>query len=797
MRKTRFNIEGMSCAGCAARIESKLKAKSGVNNVYVNLAISQADIEYDENKLKPWQIVEDIEGLGYKVSSKKLGLIVEGMGCAACVAKIENKLKELPEVKEVSINLATGQTVIEYYGEKEEKAFVNLIESLGYKAFASHKEEEELFALQQAEKEKLKKKFILSFLFSLPFLGMMLSHLFSFPFPQSLMSPWLQIILATVVQFGLGAYFYRGAYYALKTGGANMDVLVALGTSAAYFYSLLAVFFLPDAPLYFEVSVMLITLILLGKYLEASVRSRASEAIKKLFDLKPKTAVIITPEGEKEIQISELQKGDIVLVRPGEKIPVDGEIVEGYSAVDESMVTGESLPVDKKTGDAVLGGTINKFGVIKVKATRLGEESVLEQIIRLVADAQAAKPPIQRMADTVARYFVPVILILSGVTFGLWYFLLDQGNYVHALLNTVAVLVIACPCAMGLATPVSVMVGTGRGAGLGIIIRGGEYLEKAGKIDVVVLDKTGTITEGKPVLTDLEVLEPFKEKKALYLKWFKAAESLSNHPVGIAVAQGITSSSAAEIIMWEELQVIPGRGIKARVDGNEIIIGNYSFIKENSIYSPGAEEILYTYEKAGKTTVLMSVNGQVAIIAAVADKIRAGAVWAVEKLKAMGIEIWMLSGDNINTCLSIAKEAGIENVKSGLMPQEKADEVKKLAAKGKKVAMVGDGINDAPALAQADIGIAMESGTDIAAETSGIILIGGDIAKLPVAIALSRATIKNIKQNLFWAFIYNIIAIPLAMAGLLSPVIAGAAMSLSSVSVVLNALRLNKFNMEY
>ncbi|SHG88053.1 Cu+-exporting ATPase [Thermosyntropha lipolytica DSM 11003] len=793
MEKTRVNIEGMSCAGCAARIENKLKAREGVNNVHVNLVLNQAEVEYDENRIKPSQIVEEIEGLGYKVSPKRLSLIVQGMGCAACAAKIENKLKELPEVKEVSVNLATGQTVVEYYGEKGEKEFADLIGSLGYKALISHKEEKDLFLLQEEEKEKLKKKFILSFLLSLPFWGMMASHLFSLPFPASLMSPSLQIMLATIVQFGLGAYFYRGAYYALKTGGANMDVLVALGTSVAYFYSLFAVFFLPEAPLYFEVSVMLITIILLGKYLEASAKSRASEAIKKLLDLKPKTAVVITPEGEKEIPVSYVRKGDIVLIKPGERIPVDGEIVEGYSAVDESMITGESLPVDKKPGDEVIGGTVNQLGMIKIKATRLGEESVLEQIIRLVAEAQADKPPIQRMADTVARYFVPVILVLAGITFGMWYFILDKGDYVHALLNGVAVLVIACPCAIGLATPVSVMVGTGRGASLGIIIRGGEYLEKAGRIDTVVLDKTGTVTEGRPMLTDLEVLEPFKEEETRYLAWFKGAEALSNHPVGIAVAQGINSPSAAEIIMWEEFQVIPGRGVKARVDGNQIIIGNYNFMKENRIYSPETEQIIYTYEKEGKTTVLMAVNGEIAIIAAVADKIKAEADVAVNRLKAMGIEVWMLSGDNINTCLSVAQKTGIEKVKGGLMPAEKAEVVKKLMAEGRTVAMVGDGINDAPALAQADIGIAMESGTDIAAETAGIILMGGDMAKLPTAIALSRATLKNIKQNLFWAFIYNIIAVPLAMGGLLSPVIAGGAMAFSSVSVVLNALRLNRF----
>lgn len=796
MSKVWLNIENMHCAGCAARIENKLGAWPGIEKVYVNLALNQAEIEYDEKKIALKKITDEIEGLGYKVVPAHLELIVEGMGCAACAAKIEKKLKELPEVKDVSVNLATGQAVVEYYGSRKDQLFIELIGNLGYKAYTSQKEEKDLFVLQEEEKERIKRKFILALLFSLPFWGIMGSHLFLISFPPFLMSPWLQLILATVVQFGLGAYFYRGAYYALKNGGANMDVLVALGTSAAYFYSLFAVFFLPGAPLYFEVSVILITLILLGKYLEASAKSRASDAIKKLFDLKPKTAVLITPKGEKEIPVSEVQKGDIVLVKPGEKIPVDGEIVEGYSSVDESMITGESLPVDKKTGDSVIGGTVNKFGVIKVKASRLGEESVLEGIIKLVAQAQTAKPPVQRMADRIAGYFVPAILVLAVITFGMWYFIFDKGDYTHALLTSVAVLVIACPCAMGLATPVSVMVGTGRGAAFGIVIRGGEHLEKSGRINTVVLDKTGTITEGKPVLTDIEVMPALALEKERLLSWLSAAESLSNHPVGIAVAEGIENSGTGITDNWEEFEIIPGRGIRARIDNNNLIIGNYHFIKENGIYNSEIETRLYNYAREGKTGIVMAVNGEVAVVAAVADRIKEGADLAIQKLKNMGIEVWMLSGDNIDTCIKIAKEAGIEKVKAGLMPHEKAEEIKRLIGEGRTVAMVGDGINDAPALAAADVGIAMGGGTDIAAETAGIILMGSDITKLPAAVLLSRATIKNIKQNLFWAFIYNIIAIPLAMAGLLSPVIAGAAMSLSSVSVVLNALRLNWVNLD-
>lgn len=791
MSRVSLNIENMHCAGCAARIEDKLKAKPGVEKVYVNLALNQAEIDYDEKKLALKEITDEIESLGYKVALCRLELLVEGMGCAACAAKIEGKLKELPEVKDASVNLATGQALIEYYGTGKDKFFIELIGKLGYKAYTSRREEKDLFAVQHEEKEKLKKKLTLALFLAVPFVLIMISHLLPVSFPSFLMSPWLQLILATVVQFVLGSYFYRGAYYALKTRGANMDVLVAIGTSAAYFYSLFALFFLPDAPLYFEVSVMLITLVLLGKYMEASARSRASDVMRKLFDLKPKTAVVITPQGEKEVAVSEVQKGDLVLVKPGEKIPVDGEIIEGYSSVDESMLTGESLPVDKKPGDAVIGGTVNKFGVIKVRASRLGEESILEGIIKLVAYAQSDKPPIQKIADRIAGYFVPVILVLAMATFIMWYFVFDKGDYTQALLTSVAVLVIACPCAMGLATPVSVMVGTGRGAASGIVIRGGEHLEKAGKVDVVVLDKTGTVTEGKPVLTDIEVLPAWFSKKERVLAWLKSAELLSNHPVGIAIAEGIGALASEMEGDWQEFQIIPGKGIRARLDNNDIIIGNYSFIKESGIYNPQIEDILYNYARDGKSGVVMAVNGEIAVTAAVADRVREGAGLAVQKLKDMGIEVWMLSGDSIEACIRIAREAGIEKVKGELMPHEKAEEIKKLKGEGKTVAMVGDGINDAPALAVADIGIAMGGGTDIAAETAGIILMGSDITKLPAAILLSRATIKNIKQNLFWAFIYNAMAIPLAMAGFLSPLIAGAAMSLSSVSVVLNALRLN------
>ncbi|MBO8159583.1 MAG: cadmium-translocating P-type ATPase [Thermosyntropha sp.] len=720
------------------------------------------------------------------------------MSCAGCAAKVENKLKEKNGVKNAVVNIATHQAMVEYDEEAiDVSELIQTIENLGYSAYAHLDEnmEDLWFKEQDKEKDRLKKQFIFALTCSMPFLAIMLGHIFDFPLPDFLSRAEWQIILATLVQFVAGFSFYRGAFYTLRSGGANMDVLVVLGTTTAYLYSLIAVFFMPGEPLYFEVSVMLITLILLGKYLEASAKARASEAVKKLMELTPKTANIIRNGMVEEVPYEQVRKGDILLIRPGERVPVDGEIIEGYSSLDESVFTGESLPVDKKVGDKVIGGSINKFGIIKVRALDVGKDSMLSRIIRMVGEAQASKAPIQRLADVGAGYFVPVVLGLALITFIMWYFLLDKGDLVHALMNMTAVLVIACPCAMGLATPVSVMVGSGRAANLGFLIRGGEYLEKAHKIDTVVLDKTGTITEGTPHLTDI-FLDKFKNQPR-YLNIFKQAEALSDHPVGLAVAKGINLPPDIESdISFQEFAVIPGHGIKARVDGEDIVIGNYRFMKKEGISAGSLEELIEGYEKEGKTAVIMAVENEVAAVAAVADKIKENAAEVVKRLKKMGIDVWMISGDNLATCLSVAEKAGIDKVMAEVLPEEKAYKIKSLIAEGRTVAMVGDGINDAPALVAADIGIAMGNGTDIAAETAGIILVGGDLAKLPLVIELSRATVKNIKQNLFWAFIYNIIGIPLAMAGFLNPIIAGGAMSLSSVSVVLNALRLKKVRLK-
>jgi Cu+-exporting ATPase len=795
MEHVSIKIKGMSCAACAARIEKGIKKMPGVGQVQVNLALEQAAVDYDPEAVNPAEFVEKIEQLGYLTVPERLELKIQGMNCAACAARVEKKLQKVEGVQEASVNLAAETASVKYQPSVVKPEDITAaVTSIGYGArVLTDLAEGTGIVSEPAELNQRKMLLIFSAVISFPFLVIMLEHLFGLPVPMWLTSYTTQLLLATPVQFVAGLPFYKGAYTALRGGSANMDVLVALGTSAAYFYSLIIGIVNPDSHLYFEASAILITLILLGKYLEALAKGRTSEAIRKLVGLQPKTARVIRDGQEQEVQVSEVAVGDLVVVRPGERIPVDGVIKEGYSSVDESMLTGESLPVDKQVGDLVTGATVNKYGSIKFEATQVGRDTVLAQIIRVVQEAQGSKAPIQRLADVVAGYFVPVVILIALGTFGLWYLVIDAGNLSRALINATAVLVIACPCAMGLATPTSIMVGTGRGAENGILIRGGEHLERTHLVNTVVLDKTGTITRGELEVTDIITAEKFTGSEEKVLEWAAITEKLSEHPVAEAIVQGVSERlPGLSLADPREFSAVPGKGVKAVLDDGIIFMGSRRFLQEQGVEVEPLLPTLERLEKEGKTTVVIALNHIPAAVFGVADTVKENAADAIRELKNMGVEVWMITGDNRRTAAAIAQQVGIEHVLAEVLPDEKADQVKMLRDQGLVVAMVGDGINDAPALATADVGIAMGTGTDIAMEAADITLMGGDLRAIATAVKLSKATIRNIKQNLFWAFFYNTVGIPVAAAGLLSPVVAGGAMALSSVFVVSNALRLKR-----
>ncbi|MGI5926904.1 MAG: copper-translocating P-type ATPase [Syntrophomonadaceae bacterium] len=795
MERIFINIKGMSCAACSARIEKVLSKMPGVRHAQVNLALEQAVIEYDPQAVKAVDFVEKIERLGYSVVPERVEIKIQGMNCAACVSRVEKKLQKINGVQEAVVNLATEKAVVKYLPAiVKPEDLAAAITGIGYKAQLQTDLAEGTGKVSEpVELGQRKGLLIFSAFLSFPFLVIMLEHLFGLSLPSWLTSYTTQFLLATPVQFIAGFPFYKGAFTALRGGSANMDVLVALGTSAAYFYSLIIGLIDPHAHLYFEASAVLITLILLGKYLESMAKGRTSEAIRKLMGLQPKTARVIRDGQEQEVNISEVAVGDLVVVRPGERIPVDGVVKEGYSSVDESMLTGESVPVDKQVGDLVTGATVNKYGSIKFEATQVGRDTVLAQIIRVVQEAQGSKAPIQRLADVVAGYFVPAVVVIALGTFALWFWVLDAGNLSRALINATAVLVIACPCAMGLATPTSIMVGTGRGAENGILIRGGEHLERAHRVNTVVLDKTGTITRGELEITDIITAEEFSGRKEKLLEWAAAAEKLSEHPVAEAIVQGVLNRlPGLSLPDPQEFSAVPGKGVKAVIDDRVIFLGNRRYLQEQEVNVESLLPALERLESEGKTTILMAVDQSPAAVLGVADTVKEHAAEAVQELKRIGIDVWMLTGDNKRTATAIAQQVGIEHVMAEVLPEEKADQVKMLRDKGLIVAMVGDGINDAPALATADVGIAMGTGTDIAMEAADITLIGGDLRAIATAVKLSKATLRNIKQNLFWAFFYNMIGIPVAAAGFLSPVVAGGAMALSSVFVVSNALRLKR-----
>ncbi|MFC7370142.1 heavy metal translocating P-type ATPase [Fictibacillus iocasae] len=787
-KEATIGITGMTCSACAIRIEKVLNKMDGVE-ANVNLAMEKASIKYDPDKAGLDTIEQKIEKLGYGTLKEKVELDIQGMTCSACAIRIEKGLSKMDGVSRAAVNLAGETGSVEYNpAHVSVEDMIRKIKKLGYEGSVKQ-EREQKQTLKEEELKHKKMKLFLSIILSLPLLYTMIGHMpydFGIPVPQFLMNPWFQLLFATPVQFYIGGPFYVGAFRALRNKSANMDVLVALGTSAAYFYSLAEAFKTLGADhyhpqLYFETSAVLITLILVGKYFEALAKGRTTEAISKLLSLQAKEATVIRNDEEVKVPLDQVKVSDLLLVKPGEKIPVDGIVITGLSSVDESMITGESLPVEKKTGDRVIGATINKNGVLKMEAQKIGKETALAGIIKIVEEAQGSKAPIQRMADIISGIFVPIVVGSALIAFAVWYFLVDPGNLPQALEVAIAILVIACPCALGLATPTSIMVGTGKGAEQGILFKGGEYLEGAHKINAVLLDKTGTVTKGKPEVTDvIELSEGF-------LPYIIAAERASEHPLAEAI---VNYGKGEEKLEVQEFSAVPGHGITAVIEGKNFLVGTRKLMNERSVDYEGYEEELLRFEEKGKTAMLSAVDGKLVAIIAVADTVKETSKNAVAAMKEMGIDVYMITGDNERTAKAIAAEVGIDHVFGQVLPEEKAKKVKELQERGLKVAMVGDGINDAPALATADIGMAIGSGTDVAIEAADVTLVGGDLNHIPKTILLSRKTMRNIKQNLFWALFYNAAGIPIAALGLLEPWVAGAAMAFSSVSVVTNALRL-------
>jgi len=813
LKKVELPITGMSCASCVAKIEKGLSKMSGIVDAKVNFATERATISFDPSRVHMGDFVATIRDLGYEAGMEKVTLPIHGMSCASCVKKVEDALNGLEGVVRASVNFATERATVQYIpGAVSMGDFKKAVKDAGYEILEMERVEKEDIvdrekAAREAEYGKLKRKFIAGVILVSPIflLGhwktLGLSNLYDLSREVNF---YLQLIFQTPIQFWVGWQFYVGAWKTAKHKSADMNTLIAVGTSAAYVYSVLATFF-PwlfaakglMAEVYFDTAGAIIVLILLGRLLEARAKGQTSEAIKKLIGLQAKTARVVRDGQEMDIPVEEVGMGDLVVVRPGEKIPVDGIVRDGHSSVDESMITGESIPVEKKTGDEVIGATINKTGTFTFETTKVGKDTMLAQIIKMVEEAQGSKPPIARLADIIASYFVPAVIGVAIITFIIWYFFGPAPALTYAVLNFVAVLIIACPCALGLATPTSIMVGTGKGAESGVLIRGGEALETAHKLNAIVMDKTGTLTKGEPSVTD--IVESNGYKKEDVLRYAASAEKGSEHPLGEAIVNRAKEENIP-LINPENFNAIAGHGIEATIDGRSLLLGNAKLMKDRGIPLGGLEKEAEELSNEGRTPMFVAIDRNPAGIIAVADTLKENSKEAVEALHRMGIEVAMLTGDNQRTAEAIARQIGIDRVLSEVLPEVKADEVKKLQGEGKKVAMVGDGINDAPALAQADVGIAIGTGTDVAMEAADITLISGDLRGVVTAIALSKATLRNIKQNLFWAFAYNTILIPVA-AGvlfpffgiLLNPIFAAAAMGLSSVTVVSNALRLRRF----
>lgn len=813
-KSVQIPIEDMSCASCATRVEKGLQALEGVQEAAVNFASEKASLTYDENSLEAADIVQAVESLGYGVRTAKETVSIGGMTCASCVNRVEKALAELPGVVEAGVNFAAENATVTYLpGIVGWDDLRRTVEGAGYsvreteskgEGRAGETEPDREAEARRREITSLRNRFLVA-------VGVGLVLLFLGFFPPAFLSEhqlwYVMFVLATPIQLWAGWQFYRGAWAAARHRTTDMNSLIAVGTSAAYLYSA-AVTFFPgvfedamgagfEAGVYYDTAVLIIGLILLGRFLEARAKGQTSEAIKKLMGLRAKTARVVRDGEEVDVSVDDVVVDDVVVVRPGEKVPVDGVVVDGHSAVDESMLTGESIPVEKGPEDEVIGATLNKTGSFRFRTTKVGRDTALAQIIRLVEEAQGSKAPIQRLADYIASIFVPIVFAIAVVTFGVWFFFGPQPAFTLAMLAFVSVLIIACPCALGLATPTAIMVGTGKGAENGILIRSGEALEKAYKLDTIVLDKTGTLTEGRPVVTDVIAVNGYGEEELVALA--ASAERGSEHPLGEAIVERARELNVS-LGEAEEFEAIPGHGIQVRLEGSGVLLGNRRLMQERVGDLDGMEVEAERLAQEGKTPMFVARDGAVAGVIAVADTLKEGSMQAVERLHQLGLEVTMITGDNRRTAEAIAAQLGIDRVLAEVLPEHKADEIKKLQNEGKMVAMVGDGINDAPALAQADIGMAIGTGADVAMEAADVTLIRGDLMPIVTAISLSRGTMRTIKQNLFWAFAYNTALIPVA-AGilypffgiLLSPIFAAAAMAMSSVSVVTNSLRLRGF----
>ena len=808
MKSSSFKIEGMSCSACANRVERVVKKMNGVEEASVNFATETLLVKFDEAKVAASKIEEIVVKAGYSVRKdmRNYTFKVEGMSCSACANRVERITKKIDGVESANVNFATEKLTVRVDAEKVRYSDIKLaVDKAGFKLIKEDDEVKEA-SKKNDESKLLLNRFIFSLIFTVPLLIISMGHMVGMPLP-SIINPMKNPLNFALVQLVLtipvmvaGYKFYKIGYKNLFKLSPNMDSLIAIGTSAAVAYGLFAIYKILNGEthyamhLYFESAVVILTLITLGKYLEAVSKGKTSEAIKKLMGLAPKTATIIKNGKEVSIPIEEVIVGDIILVKPGEKLPVDGEIIEGSTSIDESMLTGESIPVEKNIGSTVIGASINKAGFIKYKATKVGKDTALAQIVKLVEEAQGTKAPIAKMADIIAAYFVPTVMALAIIAAVGW--LIASESTVFALTIFISVLVIACPCALGLATPTAIMVGTGKGAENGVLIKGGEALETTYKIDTIVFDKTGTITEGKPKVTDI-ICNGIKEEEVLVLA--ASAEKGSEHPLGEAIVREAEDRSL-EFKSLEHFKAVPGHGIEVTIEGKDILLGNKKLMIENNINIESLHVESDRLATEGKTPMYIAINNKLSGIIAVADTVKENSKAAIEELKKMNVNVAMITGDNKKTAEAIAKSVRIDIVLAEVLPEDKANEVKKLQGQNRKVAMVGDGINDAPALVQADVGIAIGSGTDVAIESADIVLMKSDLKDVVTAIRLSKATIKNIKENLFWAFGYNVLGIPVAMGvlhifggPLLNPMIAAAAMSFSSVSVLLNALRLKKF----
>jgi len=806
-----FGVQGMTCASCVARVERALKKQPGVVEATVNLATEKATVILDPEQASLQTLLEAVRESGYEPVVETAEIPIQGMTCASCAARVERALRSLPGVLEATVNLATEKATVRFLPETISLARIQAaIREAGYEPLeAARTGTDPEAAAREEELRRFRRDLGLAAALTPPLVLLSMGpHLFpglgrwmESLLPRALWQG-LELLLATPVLFGAGHRFFRQGWAELKHRSPGMNALVMIGTSAAYLYSVLALLapgLFPEgtANTYFEAAGVIVTLILLGKYLEALAKGRTSEAIKRLLRLQAKTARVLKNGEEVELPVEAVVPGDLIVVRPGERIPVDGVVVEGSSYVDESMITGEPVPVPKNPQDEVVGGTVNKTGAFTFRATRVGADTVLSQIIRMVEEAQSSKPPIQELADRIAAVFVPIVLVIAAITFGVWLVYGPSPQLSYAFVTAVSVLLIACPCAMGLATPTAIMVGTGKGAEMGILFRKGTALETLAGVDTVVLDKTGTLTKGRPELTDLHPQNGFAEEEVLAL--VAAAESKSEHPIAEAILQA-ARARGLERPEVQAFQAEPGFGLEATVTGRRVQVGADRYMRRLGVDLSGTEELVRALSDQAKTPLFAAIDGQLAAVLAVADPLKEGSREAVAALRGMGLEVAMLTGDNRRTAEAIARQLGIDRVLAEVLPDQKAAEVRRLQAEGKKVAFVGDGINDAPALAQADVGIAIGTGTDIAIEAGEVILISGDLRGLVNAVALSRATLRTILLNFFWAYAYNTALIPVAAGALypffgllLHPMLAAAAMSLSSLFVLTNSLRLRGF----